>query len=210
MGVDDQWSVEGRITCNQKLYLVIMKRFNMNDSELKQLKLGASELAHDERDRLYDRTFRALMGPLNVDTTAIEALSALRMAGRSLSLLQERWAEQHSLSAGRLGVMFRLMRCGDTALGDLAEGIDSTPRNITGLVDHLERDGLVERIPATEDRRSVRARLTAKGRETIGGIWKEGMANQYALAGGMSKEDLAQLRHLCLTLVEAARKELGK
>jgi hypothetical protein len=36
------------------------------------------------------------------------------------------------------------------------------------------------------------------------------MANQYALAGGMSKEDLAQLRHLCLTLVEAARKELGK
>jgi hypothetical protein len=27
---------------------------------------------------------------------------------------------------------------------------------------------------------------------------------------GMSKEDLAQLRHLCLMLVESARKELGK
>jgi hypothetical protein len=26
----------------------------------------------------------------------------------------------------------------------------------------------------------------------------------------MSKEDLAQLRHLCLLLVENARKELGK
>ena len=182
----------------------------MNDSDLKQLKLGASELSRDERDRLYDRTFRALMGPLNVDTTAIEALSALRVAGRSLSLLQERWAEQHSLSAGRLGVMFRLMRCGDTALGDLAEGLDSTPRNITGLVDHLERDGLVERVPDSEDRRSVRARLTEKGKETISGIWKEGMAHQYALAGGLSKEDLEQLRHLCLTLVEAARKELGK
>ncbi len=192
------------------LYLVIMNRFTMNDAELKQFKLGGSELERGQDGKLYDRTFRALMGPLDVDTAAIEALTALRMAGRSLMLLQERWAEQHHLSSGRLAVMFRLMRCGDTALGDLAEGIDSTPRNITGLVDHLERDGLVERIPDTEDRRSVRARLTAKGRETIGGIWKEGMANQYALAGGMSKEDLAQLRHLCLTLVEAARKELGK
>jgi len=27
---------------------------------------------------------------------------------------------------------------------------------------------------------------------------------------GMSKDDLAQLRHLCLQLVENARKELGK
>ena len=187
-----------------------MKRFTMNDSELKQLKLGASELAHGEDGKLYDRTFRALMNPLNVDTSAIEALTAVRMAGRSLMLLQERWAEQHKLSSGRLGVMFRLMRCGDTPLGELAEALDSTPRNITGLVDHLERDGLVERVPDQEDRRSVRARLTEKGRQTIGGIWKEGMANQYAMAGGLSNEDLAQLRHLCLLLVENARKELGR
>ena len=182
----------------------------MNDSKLKDFKLGRSELARDDDGKLYDKTFRALMGPLDVDTAAIEALTALRMAARSLLHLQERWAEQHSLSSGRLAVMFRLMRCGDTPLGELAEGIDSTPRNVTGLVDHLERDGLVERVPDPDDRRSVRARLTEKGRSTINGIWKEGMAHQYALAGGMSKEDLAQLRHLSLTLVEAARKELGK
>ena len=182
----------------------------MNDADLKQLKLGASDLARDEDGKLYDRTFRALMRPLDVDTTAIEALSALRMAARTLGLLQERWAEQHRLSAGRLGVMFRLMRCGDTALGELAEGLDSTPRNITGLVDHLERDGFVERVPDQHDRRSVRARLTDEGRRTIGAIWKEGMANQFALAGGLSKEDLERLRHLCLSLVENGRKELGK
>lgn len=187
-----------------------MKHFTVNDPELKQFKLGGSELARGEDGKLYDKTFRALMAPLKVDTAAIEALSALRMAGRSLALLQERWAEQHHLSSGRLGVMFRLMRCGDTALGDLAEGLDSTPRNITGLVDHLERDGLVERIPDPDDRRSVRARLTEKGRTTISGIWQEGMAHQYALAAGLSEDDLAQLRHLCLTLVEAARKEMGK
>jgi DNA-binding MarR family transcriptional regulator len=208
VGVDDH--VTGRITSAQILYLVIMQPFTMKDPELKRFKLGGSELARDETGMLYDKTFRALIGPLDVDAAAIEALSALRMAGRSLMLLQERWAEQHQLSSGRLGVMFRLMRCGDTALGDLAEGLDSTPRNITGLVDHLERDGLVERVPDAADRRSVRARLTEKGRTTISSIWQEGMAHQYALAADLSREDLAQLRHLCLTLVESARKELGR
>jgi DNA-binding MarR family transcriptional regulator len=102
------------------------------------------------------------------------------------------------------------MRCGDLPLGDLALSLDSTPRNITGLVDHLERDGLVERVPDPDDRRSVRARLTEEGRQKITGIWQEGIKHQYELAGGLTKDDLAQLRHLCLLLVENARKEMGK
>lgn len=171
---------------------------------------GEHDLGTDEQGRLYLKRFRELFDPLQVDVSAVEALSALRLASRSLQLLQERWAEHHGLSSGRLGVLFRLMRCGDTPLGDLALALDSTPRNITGLVDHLERDGLVERVPDTEDRRSVRARLTDEGRGTITGIWKEGIQHQYALAGGLTKDDLAQLRHLSLLLVENARKELGK
>ncbi len=190
-----------------------MKPFKMNDSELKSLdnlELGHADCGVDPDGRLYLKRFRELFDPLGVDVTAVEALAALRLASRSLGLLQERWAEKHDLSSGRLGVLFRLMRGGDTALGDLALSLDSTPRNITGLVDHLERDRLVERVPDAEDRRSVRARLTEQGREKITGIWKEGLTHQYALAGRLSKEDLAQLRHLCLLLVENAREELGK
>ena len=201
-------SVAGRITCNQILYMVIMKSFNMNDTEVKHEAI--SGIARDEHGRLYLKRFRELFDPLKVDTSAIEALSALRLASRTLMLLQERWAEHHGLSAGRLGVLFRLMRAGDMPLGDLATALDSTPRNITGLVDHLERDGLVERVPDPEDRRSVRARLTEEGRKKITGIWQEGIKHQYGLAGELTKEDLAQLRHLCLLLVENARKELGK
>jgi DNA-binding MarR family transcriptional regulator len=185
----------------------------MNDSELKLPEIphvAEGGMGCDENGRLFLKRFRELFDPLDVDVTAVEALSALRLASRTLGLLQERWAEHHGLSSGRLGVLFRLRRGGDTPLGELAMALDSTPRNITGLVDHLERDGLVERVPDHDDRRSVRARLTEKGREKIDGIWKEGLTHQYALAGGLEKEDLAQLRHLCLTLVGAARKELGK
>jgi DNA-binding MarR family transcriptional regulator len=168
------------------------------------------ELGTDEQGRLYSVRMRELMGPLNVDLTAVEALAALRLAGRSLHHLQERWAESHGLSEGRMGVMFRLYRGGACALGDLAGELDTTPRNVTGLVDHLERDGLVERVPDTEDRRSVRASLTPAGKERIESIWKEGIERQFEVVREMSKEDLAQLRHLCLMLVESARKELGK
>jgi DNA-binding MarR family transcriptional regulator len=168
------------------------------------------EMAHDENGRLYSVRMRELFDPLHVDMSVVEAMAALRIAGRALHYMHEKWAEKHGLSEGRLGVLFRLLRCGPTPLGDLASDLDSTPRNITGLVDHLERDGLVERVPDLDDRRSVRANLTDAGRIRIESIWKEGLEHQHEIAGGMSKEDLAQLRHLCLQLVENARKELGK
>ena len=198
-----------------KLNLVIMKPFTVNHSEMKFEDIHAKLLQEgglgvDEDGRLYLKRFRDLFDPLGVDVSAVEALSALRLASRTLGLLQERWAEHHGLSSGRLGVLFRLLRFGDAPLGELALALDSTPRNVTGLVDHLERDGLVERVPDPEDRRSVRARLTDKGRAKITGIWKEGLEHQYTLAGGLGKEELAQLRHLCLTLVQATRKELGR
>ena len=186
-----------------------MKDSEMKFEDIKAKLLEEGGLGCDENGQLYLKRFRELFDPLKVDVSAVEALSALRLASRTLGLLQERWSEHHGLSSGRLGVLFRLYRGGDTPLGDLALALDSTPRNITGLVDHLERDGLVERVPDAEDRRSVRARLTDKGREKISGIWEEGLSHQYALAAGLSKEDLAQLRHLCLTLVQGARKELG-
>ena len=192
------------------LYGVIMKHFNMNASEMKLPAFTKEEMGRDDDGRLYLKRFRSLIDPLHVDLTAVESIAALRLASRSLHLLQERWGAKHGLSEGRLGVLFRLYRCGDMPLGELADDLVMTPRNVTGLVDHLERDGLVARVPDAEDRRSVRARLTESGRERITAIWKEGLEHQSEIVEGLSREDLAQLRHLCLLLVENAKKELGK
>jgi DNA-binding MarR family transcriptional regulator len=156
------------------------------------------------------KRFRELFDPLQVDLTAVEALASLRYAGRVVHLLQERWGAKHGLTEGRMGILFRLYRCGDQPLGELADDLAMSPRNVTGLVDHLEKQGFVERVPDTEDRRSIRARLTPAGREVIESIWKEGLDRQVDVVQGMTKEDLAQLRHLCLLLVENATKELGK
>src|SRR3984893_16783894 len=79
--------------------------------------------------------------------------------------LMDRWAETHGLSEGRLHVLFQLAAAPghQLPLGELAEQLEVTPRNVTGLIDHLERDGFVERVDDPDDRRSIYARLTAAG-----------------------------------------------
>jgi DNA-binding MarR family transcriptional regulator len=51
------------------------------------------------------------------------------------------------------------------ALSELAARLSCVRSNITQLVDRLEADGLVRRVDDPDDRRSVRAELTDRGRE---------------------------------------------
>jgi DNA-binding MarR family transcriptional regulator len=97
-------------------------------------------------------------------------------------------------------------------LGELAERLDVSPRNITGLVDHLEQDSLVERIPDPDDRRAVRVRLAPGGKQKLSEVKKEMGSSRYGVVAGFTDEELVQLRHLCLKLVQNmnATKELEK
>jgi DNA-binding MarR family transcriptional regulator len=134
----------------------------------------------------------------------VEAMTALRIAARLTRQLMDRWAEKHGLSEGRLHVLFRLIAAPDhqLPLGELADQLEVTPRNITGLIDHLERDGLVERIDDPDDRRLTYARLTLAGGKRIDGMRAQGLEWQLKIASGLSTEELELLRHACLRLIE--------
>jgi DNA-binding MarR family transcriptional regulator len=70
------------------------------------------------------------------------------------------------LSVAKFGVLSKLVEAGEPlALGCLAERSSCVRSNMTQLVDRLEADHLVERLSDPSDRRSVRAGLTAAGRE---------------------------------------------
>ena len=101
----------------------------------------------------------------------------------------------------------------ETALGEIAEQLEVTPRNVTGLIDHLERDGLVERIDDPQDRRLTYARLTPAGGKRLEGMRGQGLQWQMKIASGLSIEELEQLRHSCLKLIEnmtGARVAVGR
>src|SRR5437879_3995308 len=166
-------------------------------------------LALDRASRLYDSRFRQALAASNralseKETRAVEAMTALRVTSKMMRQLMDRWAEKHGLSEGRLHVLFRLATAPDhqLPLGELADVLEVTPRNITGLIDHLERDGLVERIDDPADRRLTYARLTVAGGRRIDGMRAQGLEWQLKIAAGLSVERLEQLRHACFRLIE--------
>jgi DNA-binding MarR family transcriptional regulator len=70
------------------------------------------------------------------------------------------------LSLSKLNVLSRLVETeGALPLSQLADRCSCVRSNITQLVDRLEAERLVERLPDPADRRSIRAALTAAGRE---------------------------------------------
>jgi DNA-binding MarR family transcriptional regulator len=167
-----------------------------------------AELRTDEHGCLFDQRTRDFFRYRGVksDISHLEAVAALRNAAKQLHVAQERWAERQGLSEGRLGLLMVLNRFGQEGinLGRLAELMHVTPRNVTGLVDNLEKAGLVERVPDPDDRRAVHARLTEAGRQRIESIWKPTLQKQFPLTRGFTKEEVVQLRHLCLKLLTNA------
>lgn len=170
----------------------------------------------DSDGRLFDPRLRQHMGAVDtVDTAPREALAAMRAASHGLRLSMDRWLDRHGLSEGRMGVLWMISRSGTSSLGDLAAALDVSPTNITGLVDHLERNGLVVRTPDPEDRRAIRASLSPLGRNKVAAINKE-MANvREDVLADFTDEELKDLRHLCLKLVRntnaiTAKKEMEK
>jgi DNA-binding MarR family transcriptional regulator len=181
----------------------------MEHSEIRNDCRFNGTLAADRAGRLYDSRFRqAIRSSRRAlserETRTVEAMTAMRITARLTRQLMDRWAEKHGLSEGRLHVLFRLATAPhhQLPLGELADQLEVTPRNITGLIDHLERDGLVERIDDQSDRRLTYARLTAAGGKRIEGMRAQGLAWQLKIASGLSTEELDQLRHICLRLIE--------
>lgn len=135
------------------------------------------------------------------DLAGSEALAALRAASHAFRTAMDRWLDGHGLSEGRLAVLWRLHGEGSMTLGELAASLDVSPRNITGLIDHLEEDSLVERHPDPDDRRATRVRLTAAGRRKLAACQAEKGRARNTILAGFREDEMNQLRHLCLKLV---------
>ncbi|MGV9887140.1 MarR family winged helix-turn-helix transcriptional regulator [Streptomyces sp. NPDC003395] len=163
-------------------------------------------LTQDPDGLLYDPQVREVMLQFTAggDTLRLEAAAAARAAHRSVERLRAHGAEGRGLSAGASDVLIRLRTLGEagTNLGDLARSAGMTPRNATGLVDTLEREGLVRRDPDPGDRRSVLVRITPAGLTWLEEFRTPTQRAMAALFHGFTDTELHQLRHLCLRLVQ--------
>src|SRR2546428_5749276 len=181
---------------------------------MSKLNFGAdhdgSELQADENGFLFDPRIREVLRRSGRKIEpATEALAAVRILGKKMHVSMERWADRFGLSEGRFQILVRLQHQpeGRLTMGELAEMLDVSPRSVTGLVDNLERDGLVKRVDDPADRRSVYAEITDQGRERLKTVWRGATSLQAGLTGGFSESELVQLRHMCLRLIQMSAEE---
>jgi MarR family 2-MHQ and catechol resistance regulon transcriptional repressor len=111
----------------------------------------------------------------------------------------QRWMEPHfrryGLSQPQFAVLMTLRRSSPDGLTltELARSIFVTNTNITGLVDRLERDGLVERRRDPEDRRAQLVVLTAQGRAKLEGAWERHPVMLEAAFSGLTERERRKL-----------------
>jgi DNA-binding MarR family transcriptional regulator len=63
--------------------------------------------------------------------------------------------------------LLHFSRAGALPMGKIGVRLQVHPTSVTNTVTRLERDGLVRRVPANGDRRTVLAEITAEGRRVV-------------------------------------------
>lgn len=81
---------------------------------------------------------------------------------------------------------------GELPLVKFGERLQVHPTSVTNLIDRLEKDGLVERVPHATDRRAMLARLTPSGRALAEKATTGLNETRFGLEG-MSDAELKQL-----------------
>lgn len=97
------------------------------------------------------------------DARRLHALLVGAMRRRSLRDPLAASCAELDLSAPQVHTLLALGHEGSLAMGDLARRVAVTEKTITGLVDRLQRDGLVARRREAADRRVIHVGLTARG-----------------------------------------------
>src|SRR5262245_45190895 len=71
------------------------------------------------------------------------------------------------VSMTHMHVMWLLQHHGDLSMSRLAELLDVSFSNATGIIDRMEERGLVERVRVPDDRRVVQVRIAPRGIEAL-------------------------------------------
>ncbi|ENO90486.1 MarR family winged helix-turn-helix transcriptional regulator [Thauera linaloolentis] len=148
-----------------------------------------------------EQKYQALLG--EAQRRGLPDVDGIRLCFQALSLtaaIDRDCASRlapHGLSEGRFVLLFLLDSArGGLAPNVLAEQAGVTRATVTGLLDGLERDALVERHADPGDRRALRIRLTAKGSLMARRLFDEHSRWIAGLFGKLSTDERGQLAAL--------------
>jgi len=111
----------------------------------------------------------------NMNPSALKTGAELMRTGSDLLAVFETILGKYGLSQGRFLALIVMNRTPDEEINPstLAQKLGVTRATMTGLLNGLEKEGLIERRAHAEDRRKVGLLLTANGRRILDNILPE-------------------------------------
>jgi DNA-binding MarR family transcriptional regulator len=111
--------------------------------------------------------------------------------------VRARLRERFATTLPRFDLMSQLWRYPQgLKMNELSRHLMVTGGNVTGIVDQLEGEGLVERAAEPADRRAYRVRLTRAGRKSFGEMARAHEEWIVEMLGGLTQREHAELYRL--------------
>lgn len=131
----------------------------------------------------------------SLDPIATEAFLRLMRVGSDCLEFLDQFLGQHDLLHGRWITLVLLMREDDQQAdpSELAAKQGVQRPTMTGLLNHLERDGLIKRVPNEIDGRRSAAELTKKGLAKLDAVMPEYYEAVATLMSVYSEQEFRQL-----------------
>ena len=99
-----------------------------------------------------------------------DIVGSIRRLIRAVSIDSVKMSRHFSLTAPQSGVLRSLNARGPISSAELSRELCVTPSNITGIIDRLEKKGLVQRNRKEDDRRVALIHLTDSGKTLSQGL----------------------------------------
>lgn len=133
-----------------------------------------------------------------LDMASVETcLAFLHTTAEVYTALNTHFA-RYGLSMGKFTLLMQLFHASEQGLtpSECADHARVTRATITGLLDGLERDELVKRLPYPADRRMLSVHLTDKGRELLTKMLPDHFCRTTNLMANLSKGEKMMLIEL--------------
>ncbi len=135
----------------------------------------------------------------------------LGSASRKMQKYYNSKLAEHGITIAQSFIVLSLLEKDGQNVKELAECLSIDSSAITGLVDRLEKEGLVERRVDPNDRRAFRIVLTTGGRELAEGLLPVAVEFNDNLKKNLTKQELAALLKFFQMMEEInAREESSK
>lgn len=115
----------------------------------------------------YDISFYQSVNGIFMTKEEYEALASFRYTLRKFLQFSRKAAAEQGLAPQQYLALLEIKSYERVTVGKLAERLHVAPHSAVGLVNRLQRGGLVAREPSDKDRRCIHVSLTAKGEEVL-------------------------------------------